>query len=677
VLSAPVILRVALFLPLIFSQLHAADPAPPQFQLPDSAYPRRYAIELTIDPSQESFQGVATIDLQLTERLPFVWLNGTGITVQQAVLRAGGETTPARVVYARDEFIGFALGQPAGPGPAQLEVRYQAALSDKSTVGAYRRQSEGEWYAFTTFTAIEARRAFPCFDEPRYKTPWQLTLHVKREHVALTNTPPLTDDNEPGGMKKITFAPTALLPSELIAFAVGPFEIVDAGRAGKRQIPIRIITPHGRAAEAAYTRTVDPELLTRLEEYTGIPYPFEKLDHIALLEGAFGAVENPGLITYQQRTLLAKPEQDTADRQRGMRGTMAHELAHQWFGNLVTMSTWQDVWLSEGFATWLGSKIADQDQPESRRRVSMAASRDRIMAADAPANARPVRVAFSSREGMRDVYNRLVYEKGAGVLRTLEGWIGEEPFRQALRAYLTAYAFENATTDELAAAISESTGRDAGAIMSSLLDQPGAPVIDAELQCADQTPPRVLLRQQRYRPLGATVASPRWSTPVCVTAEGGSRKCTVLENQQAEIVLDDLPACPAWIFPNAGATGYYRSQLSAPLLDALVQHGFDHLSAAERLTAVLDMNALVRNGHIPAAQALKLLPKLARDAEPQVVVAAVSLANSLAPIVPAALRPKFDEFLRTTFGGVPAAKPEEIELLRGSQEKSVAEFLSK
>jgi alanyl aminopeptidase len=277
---------------------------------------------------------------------------------------------------------------------------------------------------------------------------------------------------------------------------------------------------------------------------------------------------------------------------------------------------------------------------------------------------------------MRGVYDRLVYEKGAGVLRTLEGWIGDEPFRGAMHAYLTANAYENATTADLAAAIAESTGRDVSAIMSSFLDQPGAPVIDAELHC-EQKPPRVVLRQQRYLPLGVTVDSPRWRVPVCITADGGSRKCVVLENQQGEIALDDVPACPAWIFPNAGATGYYRSQLSAPLLDALVQHGFDQLSAAERLTAVLDMNALVRNGHIPAAQALKLLPKLARDAEPQVVVAAVSLANSLAPIVPAALRPKFDEFLRTTFGGLPAAKPEEIELLRGSQEKSVAEFLSK
>ena len=227
---------LAIFLRLFLFQLYAADPAPPQFQLPDSARPQKYAIDLIIDPSQESFHGTATIDVELRESLPFIWLNGTGIAVQQAVLRAAGKAIPARPVYARDEFIGFALAQAAGPGPAQLEIRYQAQLSDKSTVGAYRRKSEGEWYVFTTFTAIEARRAFPCFDEPRYKTPWQLTLHVKQEHVALSNTQPATEDNEPGGMKRITFAPTALLPSELIAFAVGPFEIVDHVEEGFEQV---------------------------------------------------------------------------------------------------------------------------------------------------------------------------------------------------------------------------------------------------------------------------------------------------------------------------------------------------------------------------------------------------------------------------------------------------------
>src|SRR5262249_43712508 len=203
-------------------------------------------------------------------------------------------------------------------GTARLEVRYRGHIDSKTATGVYRRRSGGDWYVFTTFTAIEARRAFPCFDEPRFKTPWQLTLHVPRAVTALSNTRAVAEAAEAGGMKRVEFAPTEPLPSDLVAFAVGPFEVVDAGRAGENSVPVRIITPRGRASEAAAAREATPRLLSQLEEYTGIPYPFDKLDHLALIEGAFGAIENPGLITYQQRILLARPERDSDERRRHM-----------------------------------------------------------------------------------------------------------------------------------------------------------------------------------------------------------------------------------------------------------------------------------------------------------------------------------------------------------------------
>src|SRR5439155_13571575 len=204
---------------------------------------------------------------------------------------------------------------------------------------------------FTSFTAIDARRAFPCFDEPRFKTPWRLTLHVERKQVALANTRAVSENEEPNGMKRVVFGETLPLPSSLVAFAVGPFEVVDDGRAGKSGAPVRIVTPRGRAREATAARGHTARLVEWLEEYTGIEYPFEKVDHIALLEGAFGATEYPGLITYQQGILLAKPDSDTRERHRLMRAIMAHELAQQGVGNLVSMTGWQDVWLSERFAT--------------------------------------------------------------------------------------------------------------------------------------------------------------------------------------------------------------------------------------------------------------------------------------------------------------------------------------
>jgi len=575
--------------PLILAHiLTAANPPVPQFLLPTAAQPVRYAIDLTIVPTSSTFRGAATIDLELKQSLSFLWLNGKELTVDSAVLRSGNSIFPARAVAAAGEFLGFALPQTLGPGPAQLEIRYRGALNEKSTVGVFRKRSAGDWYVFTTFTAIEARRAFPCFDEPRYKTPWKLTLHVKRENVALSNTRAIGEQEEPGGMKRVGFAPTVPLPSYLIAFAVGPFEIVDAGRAGKNGVPVRIVTPRGRAAEADAARAATPQLLARLEEYTGIPYPFDKLDHLALIEGAFGAIENPGLITYRQRVLLGKSA--------GMRGTMAHELAHQWFGNLVTMSGWEDVWLSEGFATWMAAKLTDEEQPPSRRGIFSAAARNRIMRIDAPPDSRVVREPMSSRDQMRKVYGPLVYEKGAAALNMLENWLGEQALRAGIQHYLAEHKFATATTSDFATAVGQAAGRDIHAVLSSILDHAGVPVVTADLQC-DPGSARVLLRQDQ--PL---------SLPVCLKTDGVSGRCIVLENREATVPLQ---SCPSWLFANAGASGYYRSVLGPEILLMLSHHAASQLTAAERLTFAQDVAA-----QLPRAQALAILAGLAHDPEP-------------------------------------------------------------
>ena len=575
--------RPALLLILSYT-LTAANPPAPQFLLPNVARPTRYAIDLTIVPTNNTFRGSAAIQLDLKQSLSFLWLNGKDLTVESATFRAGKSTFPATPVAAGGEFLGFALPQTAGPGPAQLEIRYQGALSEKTAVGVFRKRSAGDWYVFTTFTAIEARRAFPCFDEPRYNTPWELTLHVKRESVALSNTRALSEQEEPGGMKRVAFAPTTPLPSSLIAFAVGPFDIVDAGRAGKNGVPIRIVTPRGRAAEAAAARAATPQLLARLEEYTGIPYPFDKLDHLALIEGAFGAIENPGLITYRQRVLLGKSP--------GMRGTMAHELAHQWFGNLVTMSGWEDVWLSEGFATWMAAKIMDEEQPPARRGVLPAAARNRIMAIDAAPGGRVVREPMASREQMRKVYGPLVYGKGAAALHMLENWLGEQPLRAGIQRYLNDHKFATATTSDFADAVSQAAGRDIHAVLSSVLDHPGVPLITAELQC-DSGAPRVTLREDQ--PL---------SLPVCIKAEGVPGQCVVLEDREAVV---PLRSCPSWLFANAGASGYYRTMLGPELLKSLARHG-NQLTAAERLTLAQDVSALAVHDHNPSVSAGSLQP---------------------------------------------------------------------
>jgi len=313
-----------------------------------------------------------------------------------------------------------------------------------------------------------------------------------------------------------------------------------------------------------------------------------------------------------------------------MRAIMAHELAHQWFGNLVTMSGWEDVWLSEGFATWMAARIMDREEPSIRSTTPAVMARYRIMSADARPGARQVRLKMHSREQMRDVYGRLVYEKGAATLAMIEHWLGDVAFQRGVRSFLTEHKFASATTADFVRAMSRAGGQDVGGILSGLFDRSGVPVVTAEIRCDSRSFPRVVLRQDRYVPRSASADSRLWRLPVCLKVAGGSERCMVMEGREAELVLKEVGACPSWVFPNAGASGYYRTRLSPDMLQTLWRQGTGQLTAAERLTLALDVSALFANGSLTAAQTMGLLPIMARDAEPLVALTALDLAGAFA-----------------------------------------------
>ena len=567
------------------------------FYLSSDVIPRNETVQLSIDPASDVFEGSASIDIRLPVPASIVWLNAKNLTIRSASIVRGETTRPVRVTAGDGERIGIDAGEPLA-GDATIRIAYQGRLDDKALSGPYRRKVDGEWYAFTTFTPIDARRAFPCFDEPRFKAPWNISIRVKRGDKAFSNERQISETEEPNGWKLVKFATTEPLPAELVAFAVGPFDVFDGGIAGHRT-PIRVITTKGRAAQGHAAAQATAEILPRLEAYTGIPYPFGKLDHLALPEGAFGAVENPGLITYRVRHLLAPPNQETAGVTRAIRALEAHELGHQWFGNLVTQATWNDVWLSEGFATWIASKMMDQEQPPERLHLASIASRESVMAVDNPARARPVRAGVTSRQDARDIYNRLVYEKGAAILMMLEGWLGEDRFRQGLRAYLEAHRFGIATTEDLSAALRAASGQNPARVLNTFLDTSGVPELHGQLLCDRQSAPR----------LRVTKTSPG-SIPVCWRADRVASSCTVLEGLSTEIAMPVGTACPAWFYLNSGGTGYYRTRwtrLAEAPLRALTE-----LSAAERLTLVYDLR-LNKN---PSARSA--LARLASDPEPEI-----------------------------------------------------------
>jgi len=575
------------------------------FYLSNGAIPRKETVQLTIDPSRETFEGSVSIDVELKGPASIIWLNAKNLTIGSASIEQGDTAHPAKIVPGSNESIGIDDGQ-LHAGSVTIRIAYQGRLDDKALSGPYRRKVEGEWYAYTTFAPIEARRAFPCFDEPRFKTPWDISIRVKRDHKAFSNGRQISETEEPNGWKLVTFATTEPLPAEMVAFAVGPFDVYDGGAAG-HGTPVRVITAKGHAAEGHAAAQATAAILPRLEAYTGIPYAFGKLDHLALPAGAFGAVENPGLITYRTRNLLISPReapnQETATFTRSLRALQAHEIGHQWFGNLVTQASWDDVWLSEGFATWISAKMMDQEVSPERVHLAAIAARERMMAVDYPARSRPVRIAINSRDTARDVYNRVVYEKGAAILLMLEGWLGEDRFRDGLRAYLNEHRFGNASTDDLAAALRAASGNDPSRVLNTFLNTTGVPELSGQLLCERDSAPR----------LRVTKSTPG-SVPVCWRADRVASSCTVLEGPSTEIALPTGTACPAWFYLNSGGTGYYRTHWTR-LSEAPMQ-ALSELSGAEKLTLVYDLR-VTKNASAQAA-----LARLASDADPEISSAA-------------------------------------------------------
>lgn len=552
-------MRLANALP-VAAWLAAAAPllapplATPAFHLPEGVEPRRHSLELTLDPRQSTFLGQVRIEVELRRPAALLWLHARDLEARRASVWFAGREHPAKATAAGGEFLALELDAPAGPGPAVISVAYQGKLDAKAQAGLHRRRVGSDWYAFTTFTPIEARRAFPCFDEPRFKTPWEIALRVRAEDGAFSNARQASSTPEANGWKLVRFEATAPLPAEVVAFAVGPFDIAGG--------PVGVLTPRGRAAQGRFAAALAPDILKRLEEYTGTAYAFGKLDLVALPDAAFGAVENPGLITFRQEALLVEPGDGTPQRRAAIRSTIAHELAHQWFGNLVTQADWIDVWLSEGFASWLGPKVSGES-------AAWPARRERFMQSDASGRARAVRVPVSSRRDSRDVYNQAVYTKAGAVLAMLEGWIGEQRFREALGLYLARHRFATATTADFVEDLREAAGVDVAAVLRTFLDARGVPQIEGELQCA-----RRLLR----------ITSTMPQVPVCWRSAAGSG-CTVVESV-AEIPWPEGAACPAWYYLNAGGTGYYRTRWSSDPSAAL-----PYLSESERLTLLYDLRA--------------------------------------------------------------------------------------
>jgi alanyl aminopeptidase len=629
----------------------ALSPPQPTLRLPRNFVPTAYDIKLDIDPAKDRFTGHVAITGKVSERSSVIWLHGYHLAIEKASAGA----TPLTVTPKGEDLLEVKAATPLEAGEQTLVFDYSGELDKSNTTGMFKQVVNGQAYVFSQLEAFYARRVFPSFDEPNVKVPFKLALRVPKAMVTAANTPMVKETPVDDKTKLVEFGVTKPLPTYLLAFVVGPFDVVDAGKS-KRGTPIRIITLAKRGGDAAYAAQTTARILDAVEDYFGIPYPYEKLDMATIpLTVGFSAMENAGLITTTESSMLMDPARPSHERRLEWFGTAAHEIAHQWFGDLVTPMYWDDIWLNEGFATWLGSKITAQLEPAWRGDAMLLEMRHWALGADSLVSARKIRQPIESINDIQTAFDGITYVKGASILRMFELYVGEDVFQKGIREYLSSHALGNATNADFVAAISKASGKPMiESAFSSFLDQAGAPELTATTTCSGGKV-SVELAQKRYVPVGAPepAAATPWQLPVCFAYEKGGKRaeqCTLLDKASATVALA-TKTCPRWLMPNAGGRGYYRNAYTVQQVTALRDEGWAQLTPGERRAIHYDLRAAATNGKLPLQLVLSFTPRLiAGSTDRYNVQAALVLPESFNETLPDDLRPKYEFWLRQQFG---------------------------
>ena len=663
--------------------------APPVLRLPDDVHLQHTALSLSLDPSQPRFSGAAVMAIALTRPRATLWLHGRDLHVTAVWLDTAGARLPASWEQVNDDGLAKVSLPCLVSGRAALHVAWDAAFGTQLS-GLYLAKEAGEAYVFSQFAAIDARRAIPSFDDPVFKTPWDLELTVRDTDIAITNAPQISQEPAGAGRKRLRFATTRPLPSYLLAFAVGPFDVVvppplPPNEVRKRPLQVRGLAPRGRGPELAFALQAGGEELVWLERWFGSEYPYEKLDHIAVPDFTYGAMENAGAITYRESRLLYTEGKSSPESQASIAGILAHEMAHQWFGDLVTPRWWTDAWLNESFATWLGTKAAQAWRPALRAELRLLQSVHAVMGDDALVSARAIRRPVLKLQEVWNQFDGLTYQKGAGVLGMFERWMGPGKMQAGVRRYLEDHRDGGGSSDDLLAAFSATAGRDVATPFRTFLEQPGVPLLRAELVCRGSSA-QVLLAQQRQFPIGAETTAEqraqRWQVPVCVRAGIGrevQEACTLLTVPTGTLALAGR-RCPDWVMPNGGAAGYYTWTLAGRELERLA-FALPKLPVRERMSFAHSLSAAWASGGLPADKVLAAAEALARDEDGAVANAPMSLLHDLREeVLRPAQRPLLEAFARDLYrpaakrlGWVPAAG-EEPRVRR--QRESVLAFLA-
>jgi aminopeptidase N/puromycin-sensitive aminopeptidase len=584
--------------------------------------PEHYQLKMTPDLAHDSFAGEETIDVQVLQPASAITLNAAEINFQETAITSAGVTQRAQVALdTKNETATLSVEKPLAAGPAQIHIVFVGTLNDKLR-GFYRANANGRKYAVTQFEGSDARRAFPCFDEPAMKATFSLSLVVDNGDTAISNGTVLRDTQGPGEQKHtLVFSTTVRMSSYLVAMAVGDFACVEGGMDG---IPIRVCATPDKKEQCRFALEAAEHILHYYDQYFEVKYPFGKLDIVAAPDFAAGAMENTGAIFYRERLLLIDDKTASLNAHQSVAGVLAHEMAHQWFGDLVTMKWWNDLWLNEGFATWMGGKPIRAWKPDW-------ASVDVGGAMDIDSIKSPVPVRNPKGEAPTDI----VYGKASNVLRMMEAYEGEEVFRAGVNAYLKAHAFGNVTAEDFWNAQAKASGKPIDRIMPTFIDQPGAPLIQIEAK-RDGEQTSVTLSQHRFfrdRAAFAQGSPELWQAPVCMRSAAPAStgttdaQCVLLTERTQTFKLQHL-ALP--VIANAGQKGYYRVAYLPEVLSQFDRIAETALTPAERIGLVNDEWAMVSAGMSPVGDFLSLVEGLKSDRRRPVVDAYAGRLGTIA-----------------------------------------------
>ena len=668
-------------------------------RLPDGAVPQHYQLTFTPDFNTDTFVGEELIDLKLTKPANSITLNAAELKFNSVSIEVNKTALPAKAYFDADrEMATINAGHPLRPGPVRLHISFTGVLNDKLR-GFYLSKGPKRKYAVTQFEPTDARRAFPCFDEPDKKATFDISVVADQGDIAITNSKLTADSSGPGENKHtLKFATTPKMSTYLVAILVGDFQCLEGSADG---IPIRACATPERKELGRFALQTAEYVVHWYDNYFGIKYPWDKLDMVAIPDFEAGAMENIGAITYRETAMLLDEQHASLAAKKNVAVDVAHEIAHQWFGDLVTMKWWDNLWLNEGFATWMETKPLADWKPEWNMPLDDVASTDQALVLDSLQNTRPIRSPANTYAEINEQFDGIAYGKAAAVLRMVESYVTPELFRRGVSSYLKAHAYGNATAENFWGAITTASGKPVDKIMSTFVAQAGAPLVAVSQQGGTAS-----LIQERFfsdRKLLASAPNQAWVIPVCLKQvdaaatqssdkpDSENARCTVFQGKQQTVPLQSTQGI---LFLNAGAHGYYRSEYDQATRKKIASVAEQALSPAERISLLGDEWALARVGRESIGDYMDLVQGLGADRQPAVLgqilpnlqyigrylVAEYErpefqtwLRNYLRPIYddlqkPGAIRSDEDRELRAEVFGLVGDKGQDAEILKEARQ---------